>query len=62
MPHERYNIRKLLAHPFITGQIEVPQVLPTLDLTKEKENKILENFEHSEDKKNNDELNIADIK
>jgi len=35
-----------LSHPFITGQAEILQIQPTLDITKEKEKKILENFEN----------------
>jgi len=52
VPHERYNVRKLLDHPFIKGDVEIFQVQPTLDITKEKE--ILENFEKSRENKLNE--------
>ena len=42
-------MRKLLDHPFIKGEVEVLQIQPTLDITKEKEKKILENFEESKE-------------
>lgn len=60
MPSERYNVKKLLAHPFITGDAEILQN-PTLDFTKEKENIIFENYhsEHNINEKNaNNSQNI----
>ena len=61
VPHERYNVRKLLDHPFLKGEVEILHIQPTLDITKEKEKKILENFEESkEENKQIEQISYAE--